>query len=381
MFPLLLQADGNLYTNNTVLVFGVLTLALLGYWYYKAQKKNPDLDFGPLMATTMVSKHETFFMILIFAEYLFAAMVAATRHVPGSTEIEMSPIGRIGMHVVIAFAGTIAQFTLARDVAVQFTKMGIGERIGNIITLFIICLVAFGVPYANLMLIASAGGESLAFDLWFYSLNPFVSDSTIAAKNMELGLPPNYRPWQNLSSAMHVCIITTLLSHYALAFVEALRTISSPVRRKILMDRVKAEQVVPADVKPVKPIDPNKAQAANSSGSTPDKVKEIEPNAKYLLRRIGYTDDAKITNLVKQIQTAIVNNHGQGDDKQKIQLKLAYRMAQLKLHAETLDKSNDTDKSAKKKQLEEDIRTFFTANNKEPDLEKRGLGLTIKAKN
>lgn len=380
MHPLLLQAAApSLYTNNVVLVFGALLLAMLGVWYYTLQKKNPNLDFGPLIATAMVSKHETFFMIVIFAEYIFAAIIASTVHGAKPDEIEMSPLGRIGMHLIISIVGTIAQFTLARDVAIQFVKQDAGERVGNLYVLIVITIVAFFVPYANLMLIASGNGESLAFDVWVYSMNPFVSETTLQAKYLQLGYPPNYQPWENLSNAMHVCIVSSFLVHYLLTTIEAARTMSSPQRRKILMDRVKAEQKIEEATKEKKPgdIDPKGAAKQNPMRGEEEKVKQIIPNAEYLLRRIGYSDPAKIGHIAKDIQRIITSSDEQDA------LKLSYRMAQLKARAETIDKSTDADKSAKKKQLIEDIKAYFSGPDKDDsgkplNAEKRGLKLTLK---
>ena len=377
MFPTILQAS--LYTNNVVLIFGALLLASLGFWYYSLQKKNPNLDFGPLIATAMVSKHETFFMLVIFAEYIFAAIIASTVHGARPDEVEMSPLGRIGMHLIISIVGTIAQFTLARDVAVQFIKQGSGERVGNLYVLIVITVVAFFVPYANLMLIASGNGESLAFDIWVYSMNPFVSESTLQAKFIQLGYPPNYQPWQNLSNAMHVTIVSSFLVHYLLTTIEAARTMSSPQRRKILMDRVLAEQKMPEEEKKKEEGKKTPEGVATKSPmrGEEDKVTQIVPNASFLLKRLGYSDNTKIGHLANDIQKKILAS-GEQDS-----LRLSYRMAQLVARAKTIDASADTDKKAQKDQLLVDIRKFIAGDDKDDkgatlNVDKRGLKITIK---
>ena len=380
MFPIILQTT-SLYTNNVVLIFGALLLASLGFWYYTLQKKNPNLDFGPLIATAMVSKHETFFMLVIFAEYIFAAIIASTVHGTAPDAVEMSPLGRIGMHLIISVVGTIAQFTLARDVAVQFIKQGSGERIGNLYVLIVITIVAFFVPYANLMLIASSNGESLAFDMWIYSMNPFVSESAMQAKFITLGFPPNYRPWQNLSNAMHVTIVSSFLVHYLLTTIEAARTMSSPQRRKILMDRVLAEQKLPEEEKKKTPgaiaKTPDGIATKSPMRGEEQTVTQIIPNASFLLKRLGYSDNTKIGHLANDIQKKIIAA-GEKDS-----INLSYRMAQLVARARTIDASADTDKKAQKDQLLKDIRNFIGGEDKDDKgialhVDKRGLKITIK---
>lgn len=385
MYLPLLQANATMYTNNTALIMGVVLLGLLGFSYYRLQKSNPGLDFGPLVSTQMVMKHESIFMGIIFLEYLFAALIATTVHKPaGDMSVEMSPLGRFGMHIIIAATGTVAQFTLARDVAIQATKLPFGERFGQIIILFIIAVVAFGVPYANLMLIASAGGEALQFDIWLWSITPFVGTEELQSKLIELGLPPNYRAWQNMSGALQVCIVTSLLAHYALAVVEGLRTITSPHRRKMLMDRIKAESTLDEKKEGDKDKDKSKDKDPRKPMEGEERIKnDLTSNVVFLLKRARYTDEKTIKNLADSAQKIVLNMGKSEQEKTEAALAMSQALASLVLRAKTIDTAGGSTKPQDNAKLIEDIRQLFGRPAKDSNgnllpMSQRGLGMTLK---
>ncbi len=389
MHQLLLQVDASLYTNNVTIIFGVALIALLGIWYYRLQKKNPELDFGPLVATSMVDKHETIFMGIVFLEYIMTALVASTVHMPDSNGIEMSPLGRLGLHIVLSLTGTVAQFTLARDIAVLFIKQSVGEYAGNAFTTIIIILLAMGVPYANLMLIASSVGASLPFQVWIYSISPFTDSQEMLNIYYSLGYPENYQPWENLPPVMHVCIVSAIVVHYGLTIVEALRTISSPKRRKMLLDRVKAEQKIEEEEKEKSSKDDeNNDRKKGDAAKSPlpgekRSLEAVEGNIKFMLRRFGYDGD-KLTNKVKELTTAMMSpGDKSASEIEDTQLHFASKLASFVLTAKTIDsKMNGDEKKNKNKALIEDFRKFVEAPKWDGknliSRDKRGLGIKLK---
>lgn len=383
---LLLQVDNtSFYDQNVTLIAGCVLIALLGLWYYRLQKKNPNLDFGPLVATAMVDKHETIFMGIIFLEYIMTAIIASTVRSPNQHGLEMSPFGRLGLHIALSLTGTVAQFTLARDIAILFIKRPVGEYLGNFVTTIIITIIAIAIPYINLMLIASSLGESLAFDVWVYSHTPFLSDQELINKYVELGYPPDYQPWENLSPVLHVCIASAGIVHYLLTAVEGLRTISSPKRRKMLMDRVKSEQVMDdekSDDKSGKKDDKGKV-TDDPMPAQKRQVEATESNVKWLLRRKGYSG-SKLDTLVNEITKKILEPADKAEgDKEATKFLYASKIAAWKLKGESLDRNPPSDKKEQNEKLLNDFTAFVegTVRDDKGQLlpkEKRGLGLKLK---
>lgn len=387
MFSLMLQADPSLYTNNVTLVVGVALLGLLGIWYYRLQKANPELDFGPLVATSMVDKHETIFMFIVFMEYIMTALVASTVHKPDSTGIEMSPLGRVGLHIVLSLTGTVAQFTLARDIAILFIRQKPGELTGNALATIVILLLAMGVPYANLLLIASSTGESIPFQMWLYSISPFTDNQEMAAMLYSFGYPDNYQPWENMSSVLHVCIVSAIIVHFGLTFVEAMRTMSSPKRRKMLMDRVYKEREMDEkkdDKKGSgKKSDDKKGEGDAKTEGQKRQLENVESNIKFMLRRRGYDGD-KLANKTKEIATAMNNPGDKGDaEAEETMLAWAAKLSSMVLTARTIDSKETGDEKKKRNQaLLKEFDELIEGDKKDKDgkllpREKRGLGIRL----
>ena len=381
MYSLLLQADSTYYNNNIVLGLGILMLASLGVWLYFLKKKNPDLDIGPLIATAMTDKHETIFMALIFFEYVATSLIAATVHGPHSTGLEMSPMGRVLAHIALSVTGTVCQFVLATDIATMFVKkQPWGNRVGNFFTMIMVAILAFYIPYLNLTLIASATGETLAFETWWYSISPFTSDSELQAFYMKVGYPPDYQPWGNMSTILHVCIATAGVIHYGLTPIEGLRTISSSKRRGMLMKRVYVDLGLEEGKVEEKDKKDGSGALKNPMRGEEEKVKQIIPNAEFLLGRLDYKDKTKIDNLAKAIQRAILGD-GSAQAKED-SLKMAYAMANLVSAAKTIDSGNAPDKAELKKKNKEAIRAFISGAQKDNQgkllpADKRGLGISV----
>lgn len=386
MLPLLLQVDNSVsfYNNNIVLILGGLMLLSIGTWLYFLKKKHPDLDIGPLIATAMTDKHETIFMSLIFLEYVATSIIAATVHGPHSTGLEMSPLGRVLAHISLSVTGTVCQFVLATDIAIIFVKnQPIGNRIGNFLTMLMVGFLAMYIPYLNLTLIASATGESLAFETWWYSISPFTTEAELQAFFIKVGYPPSYQPWGNLSTIMHVCIATAGVIHYGLTPIEGLRTISSTKRRGLLMQRVYKDLGIEEEKKDKdKDKDGKNVNEKINDRDKAEKVKQIIPNAEFLLNRIGYSSDPKKRgNIAKEIQKVIIGSGSGEPDKDS--MTLTYRLGALVNRAKTIDANKPADKADQNKALEKDIREFFSGKSKDATgnliaADKRGLGISIK---
>lgn len=349
----------NLFADWTVMVLGAVTLALIGGWIWLVTRKS-KASAGEVVATLMVTKNETIFMVIITLIYIAEAMLAATVHPEG--QIAPHPMARFITHLGISVAGLVANLTLVRDIA-SIAEKGVdpASRVFRFGVMMGVAFLSLAIPYYNAELISSGIGEDIPFQLYIYSLYPGVSSEEINSIAEAYGYSTPYNAWAALSYVMKTTWRLTVI-HLVLSGVEAFRNMSSKERRGMLFLTEAQRAEIYGEEEEAEEEDKDKKKKKKK-----DKKKDkedddiISKNIEFLLRRVGYSGDK----LTSQTKLAVQRLSKLDEEKN---FAVAGSILDLKAKAEKIDKETDKDRKAKKKEtLLQDIRTLF----------KKDLSLTL----
>lgn len=370
-----------LYNNNVVLIIGAICLAAVGYLFYQIKKKFPTLNPGEVMSAMAVDQHETIFIGCIIGIGIADALIVTTAHTQEAVMI--SPLGRVLLHLSFFLIETAASITLVRDIASCFMKQEWRWRIWKIITTILIFIAVFYVPYLTISIAASNLNADFVFDLWRYSVDPRTSAEEWANIVAEYQLSPDgkpYRAYDPLPNPLKLLMASAGL-RFLLLMIEGGRNIASPVRFRMLFEKLEKE-LKEENTKKDESKDESKKDESKKDES---KEKSTTKNLKFLLSRLGYSGP-KLDEQVGRAEKAFDMIK---DDTDKGHM--AARLAQLVSRAEQIKNIADqNEKANKNKELKNDIIKFFSnkaiepkdkrpANMKDSEyLKNAGLGLLVK---
>lgn len=358
-----------LYNNSVALILGLITLSGIGWWMYKLKKNNPDMKLGELLASWAVDETETIMMTVVLAMFLFSAILAATLQPPG--ENPPNVLARLGIHLVISFAGMACTLTAVRDAATVFKKdIDNIQRVFSIFIFILVTGISMGVPLLNLILIAAGLGEDLRVQLFL--IDWLRSENTYQIALANAGLSKDFNSWNAMSYLLKAEAVATII-HYLLTILEAFRNIADPARRKMLLDRKSGFGIKSEDKEKDKEKEEKKEKKSSDPVPMPAEERQInaaQDNIKFLLIRFKYEGDE----LTKQIKNAWERLDKMDDN---FKFKLGARIATAVTKLKTYDKSSE--KSSKEyADIMKSIRKLFEGKLSESDPDKRGLGISLK---
>ncbi len=356
-----------------IIILGLLAVAGLGLWLWSLKRKYPKMPLGEILSMVFVKDSETIFVISTILINFSEAVMAASIHPVGETP--PNPLARILSHTLISFVAISAGVTLIRDMAKIFVKNIDGaQRTGRVFKVVLVLAAALGLPIVNMYIIANGLHESVPLGLFMASWNPFVSSEELAVAVAYYGLPPNYAFWDGLSYVMCTTVALTG-THMLLVGIEGFNNMDSTnkVRYDAMFQGIDHEPEKKDDKKRDDKKGGEKPKDDDVMPAEERMIEKVSDNVVFLLKRVGYSGEQ--LEHIRVTATGKIDKMGLSD-----QGKMSERLAQLVNSARTIDTQQlkDEDKKAKKKELEAKIRSIFGDSPKLPDINKRGLGITLK---
>lgn len=371
-----------IYNSNTTLIVAVVSLALIGYVIYTIWKahKGSGMHLEETLAVMAVDRSDMVFMVATIVFVIAEGITAASLHPVGEQTV---PIATNLRHVGLSVVNIIASMTLVRNVAIVFIKMKFKYLIWRILILFITGGLSFWIPFQTLGIIAASCNSLTEYELWYYytfSYSNFIFNP--------LHVFTTYEDWQNLLEAfgkpatynafgsMPVILQGSVIligAHMLIISLMGAYNMASPKRQRMLLESVRRElEEDEKGNKEEKKDDKSKKKDKNKDSGKEKGKKESIKNLVFLFNFIDYAKDKvdALADLGYKVLDGMNN-----DDKIHMQA----RVMSFVLEAEKLTKPG-ADKKAKK-DLKRKVREFFTAAKDISDLDKRGLGLMLSAKN
>lgn len=352
-----------LYNSNLVLILGLATFAIVGYTIYSLYNKykGSGLDVGQLISVLAVDKSETVFVLVIIGFFITEGITAASVHPEGEQNI---PLATILRHIFMAVIGAVSGITAIRDIVSVFMDIPWKYKIWRVLGVVIVLFFSILIPLITVSLIASGLDADLEYQLWLYSLNPFVTKSEYAATLAMYGADPTYRAYSALPMILKGTIWVTVCHMLAMVW-EGCRNMGSPTRYAMLMERDEAE------------IKREQEKAGKKQEKKEEEKKEKDPttrgkmvdNLMFLLGSIDYPKEKRQT--MANLGYAALDRMSRDD-----QPAMAAKILKLRQSFEAAITNKDQER---KKKLKTEIKEFFEASSKAA-VEDRGLGLTL-AKN
>jgi len=348
-----------LFNSVTSIIFVVLIMGGFAL-YCNLLVKKYKRPLGELLTWQAITHNESIFVLMMIAACVAEGLSAATVLAPGL--IPANPIARNTSHLFISFAGIVGALTLFKDTAQVAIPGSDGtSRFFQFIVVVFLFGLALGSPILNLILMAGNLKQEIELQLFFFGLNPFVTQTewerTIAFYDHD----PKWSAWAALEPNLKVSFGITVL-HFLIAGLEGARSMSTAARRKQLFEtyEVKEED---------KKEDEKKKEENDNS---------MKRNLHTMLKFFGYSG-SELDDLVTQGYNVLYAIADVGD-----QGKMGVRAAQLAQETIAIGKKNlsGTEKEKQEKELKLRIREFFGATKdpaKQSDIKKRGLGITLKS--
>ena len=217
-----------------------------------------------------------------------------------------------------------------------------------------------------------------------YAYSWICSNETWIAILSNWGYDAHWSPWAAMQPSLKANVVIGMF-HVAIGLLESLRLMSTEKRQ---------QRVFFQDPEEEKKSEGKEEKEGEKKKEKPDKsyqpmegeeraYKAFSENAKYLLNRLGYRDNA----LEKIVQEAIRVMDAMHKKNEALAMGMAARMGNLVTRAKTIDASADSDKREKKEALKKDLYKFFQdkAKNEKGEyitsVDKAGLGMNLKGGN
>lgn len=214
-----------MYNNvtSTVLMLGALALLFGWIGWLATRPENKGKQWGIALIQDLVAKHVSYLMGFVLTTNLASAGIAAA--IAGE---HSNPAARMTTHFAIFAVSVFGAFSLLPSWRLAATKEKItpGRRVARILAFLIMFGFAVLAPIGNMYLIAHSLHQIPQLNLFFLSINPFVSDDyyLTALINSGIELPPNiraYSPFQGMETILAAEIVVLILG-MAVLFVEVL---------------------------------------------------------------------------------------------------------------------------------------------------------------
>lgn len=355
-----------LFNSVTSIIFVILIMGGFAL-YCNLLVKKYKRPLGELLTWQAITHNESIFVLMMIAACVAEGLSAATVLAPGL--IPANPIARNTSHLFISFAGIVGALTLFKDTAqVAIPGSDPTSRFFQFIVVLFLLGLALGSPILNLILMAGNLKQEIELQLFFFGLNPFVTQLEWERTIAFYGHDPKWSAWAALEPNLKVSFGITVL-HFLIAGLEGARSMSTAARRKQLFETY--------DVKKEGEKKEGEKKEENSEEKSEDD-NSMKRNFTVMLSFFGYTGSelADLANKGYEVLYSMSDTGEQG--------KMGVRAAQLAQDTISLGKKNlnGAEKDRQEKELKLRIREFFGATKdktKQPDIKKRGLGITLKS--
>lgn len=215
----------NLLISGTVVI---VFIAAIWYLVRKAGKNN--LTVGQHLNRIFMREESTILIMLIGGMNIMEALVAASIHPQGGSQV--NPVARFAMHLMFGFAGAFCAINAPKKIMEFFKdfhyffalidkdpkKSKKPKPIIPIIDLLLglgLLLVSIGLPYANVMIMSTGLGEQEKFRTACWQLLPWIQNHELGISNI------NYSAMDDMTMVMQASFIA-LISHVFIAILDGL---------------------------------------------------------------------------------------------------------------------------------------------------------------
>lgn len=366
-----MQQQGADFAN--LLISGTVVILFIGFIWYLIRKANQNkLTVGQHLNRIFMREESTILIMLIGGMNIMEALVAASIHPQGGSQV--NPVARFAMHLMFGLAGAFCAINAPKKIMEFFKDWDYFFKVVDaknpknnrnakpMIPLIDIILglgllsVSIGLPYANVLIMATGLGEANIFHIACLQLQPWFNNAKIGIADSA------YSASEHMSMIMLASFVA-LIAHVIIAILDGFYALYE--RNKYDLDvqeekRSREAYKGPEEVKKTGSTIDEKINKNAEEKKEKENNKQESLQLSYLLNFLDIKNqDTKKTYYDKAFKVLAENVGPKGANISGMMMDM-YTKAKLFIEDTSKDAQYSTeDLKRKKDEVKEDIREFF----------------------